>query len=174
MKKQIALLLLLALILFSGCNVKAGWQTFESEQGRFSVLFPGEPEEGAESAPTLEGDVEARYFVAEQGRIGYSVFFIDYPPEVASVDSDALLDEAIRTHMESVKATARRKKEITLDGYPGREFRFETLEEGTIIITRVRYYLVENRMYVLGVLSTAPDASLPDIDKFMDSFQLRP
>jgi hypothetical protein len=98
----------------------------------------------------------------------------DFSPDVANLDPQALLDESVRSHMDSIKAKARMKKEITLNGYPGREFRFETLEDGTIFIARVRYYLVENRMYMLAVFSTAPDSSSPEIDKFMDSFQLKP
>lgn len=172
MKRCFVFALVLVLLALGGCGESKEWQRFESEEGQFSILFPGKPEQNTSLTPTLEGDIETKSFIAEQGGVDYSVFFEDYPLYIIESDPAALLDEAIRTYVDSINARARMKKEITLDGYPGREFRFETLEEGMIVIIRARYYLVENRVYVLAALSSAPDSYSPEIDMFMDSFEL--
>ncbi len=173
MSKRIVCLLLLALLLLSGCDeAEKEWATFEPDDGAFSILFPGKPEEQTESVSTAIGDIETQFFIAEQKDRAYSVNYADYPREIIIVsDAEAMLDGAGMGAVSNVDGELLDEKEITLDGYPGREIEIEVKEDD--IIVRARFYLVENRLYVVQAVSKSK-ASAPDIDKFLDSFQLGP
>ena len=174
MKRRIVYLLLLALILLSGCGEeKKEWETFESDTGRFSILFPGAPEKETESVPTTIGTIKTEFFMVEQKDMAYSVNYADYPAEVvAASDTRAMLDGARMGAMANVNGELLSEKEISLGGHPGREIEIEIADEDIII--RARFYLVENRLYVIQALSKESKASSPDIDEFLDSFELKP
>ena len=173
MNKRIVCLLLLALLLLSGCDeAEKEWATFTSEDGGFSILFPGKPEEQIESVSTAIGTIETEFFIVEQKDRAYSLNYADYPKEIiAASDAGSMLDGAGMGAVSNVNGELLDEKEITLDGYPGREIRIEVKEDDIII--HARFYLVENRLYVVQAVSKS-EASTPDIDKFLDSFQLGP
>lgn len=174
MNKRIVFVLLLALVLLSGCGeTEEEWATFESEEGRFSILFPGEPKEQTESVSTAIGTIETEFFMVEQKDMAYSLNYADYPADiVAASDAGMMLNGARMGAVSNVNGELLDEKEITLDGYPGREIRIEIDEDD--IIVRARFYLVENRLYVVQALSKKSKASSEEIDEFLDSFELRP
>ena len=96
MKKWIVALLLVALLIFAGCEVTT-WKEFESKEGGFSVQMPGPPTEKRQTFNTQVGSVDARFFTVEADR-GASVFMVvygDYPEALmATEDRNMLLDAA--------------------------------------------------------------------------------
>jgi hypothetical protein len=167
MNKRIVFVLLLALVLLGGCGGTKGWATFESEDGRFSILFPGKPEEQTESVSTVIGTIETEFFMVEQRDMAYSLNYADYPAEVVTAsDVGMMLDGARMGAVANVNGELLDEKEITLDGYPGREIKVEVEEDD--IIVRACFYLAENRLYAIQAISKKSKASSEDIDKFLD------
>jgi hypothetical protein len=174
--KRWGVLLPLALILLSGCGAasknKAEWQRFESEENRFSVLFPGTPQEFAESVPTEAGTIEAKSFVVQQGNMGFAVNVAHHPSEAVSAsDPQTMIDTARDRAVSNVGGELLQEKDVTLDGHPGREIQVEIAEGQGMV--RSRFYLVENRLYAVQTISQKSGAST-DVNRFLDSFQLTP
>jgi len=165
-------------VLLGGCDGTAEqrdleWLNFESESGRFSVLFPDEPDEQVESVQTAIGVIESQFFMVTQKDMAYSVNLADYPPEmIAAGDTQQMLDGARDGAVSNVNGELLEEKELTLSGHPGREFKVKVEDEG--IIVRARIYLVNERLYVIQALSKERLASSEDIDKFLNSFELKP
>jgi hypothetical protein len=178
MKGWFVFALVVVLAALGGCDEATGgqnleWLNFESESGRFSVLFPGEPDEQVESVQTAIGVIESQFFMVTLENMAYSVNLADYPPEmIAAGDTQQMLDGARDGAVSNVNGELLDEKELTLSGYPGREFKVKVEDEG--IVVRARIYLVNERLYVIQALSKERLASSEDIDKFLDSFQLKP
>ncbi len=171
MKTLFVFALLVILLGLGGCDEAVEWQSFESEDGRFSVSFPGTPEEQVESVTTAIGTIETQFFVVTQKDMAYSVNLADYPPEViAAEDIQQMLDGARDGAVSNVNGELLEEKELVLNGHPGREFKVKVEDED--IVVRARIYLVNERLYVVQALSTERLASSEDIEKFLDSFQL--
>lgn len=176
MKKWFVFVLLA--VLLGGCDGATEqkdleWLNFESESGRFSVLFPGAPDEQVESVQTAIGVIETQFFMVTQRDLAYSVNLADYPPEmIAAGDTQQMLDGARDGAVSNVNGELLEEKELTLGGYPGRELKVRVEEEG--IVVRARIYLVNERLYVIQAMSKERLASSEDIDKFLDSFELKP
>ena len=64
------------------------------------------------------------------------------------------------------------KKVIDFEGYPGLEAEGEFKEGSARGLVRVRYYVVEKRVYMLQVLGTKSFVNSGDTDRFFNSFQL--
>ncbi len=177
MKKQI-ILTVLVLILLVGCGgdskEEAEWERFDFEEGNFSIMFPEEPEGQTESVPTAIGTLETRIYMVEQKDMAFLVNFVDYPPEVVEMqDVQTMLDGGVQGAVSNVGGTLLNQRDLTLNGHPGREIQAEATVEGEEVVFKARIYIVENRLYMIQALSYKADASSPDLDKFLDSFQLK-
>lgn len=175
--KKLLVLVLLALVFLSACGgdkEEADWKTFESTEGKFSILFLKDPEEQTESVPTVIGTLETKFYMVETKDMAFSVNFVDYPAEIIqSGDVKMMLDGGVQGAVSNVDGTLLEQKDISLDGHPGREMRAEAKLEGDDVIFKARIYLVENRLYMIQVVSLKSKASSADVDKFLDSFQLK-
>ena len=64
-----------------GDKLKA-FEPYHSEEGRFSVLFPGEPESKTEQVETPVGTLEFVMCSAGSKKTGFVVAYVDYSQEV--------------------------------------------------------------------------------------------
>jgi hypothetical protein len=149
------------------------WQEFSSKEGGFSILMPGEPEQERLKQSTLTGDVDYVVFMVERGDSGYMVSFGDMSPQtIAQADTNMALEGAVQGAVNSTNSTLVSKQDITLDGYPGKEFEAQAMISGIEVIFKARIYLVQNRLYQILVVGPKDSLSVADIDKFLYSFKL--
>ena len=147
------------------------WQPYISNEGGFSVDLPLPPSEETESI-ALGGTefewklIEGRNFTAPND--SYSVGYTDVLSEDLQAGADALLNRVGTNLIERWRAqnVVESGREISLDGNPGRSF-VGTTNDGQIIA--VRFYLVGQRMYGVGVLSD----NIANINRFLDSFEVQ-
>jgi len=170
MIKRWLCLSLLFLLVASGCSGEGEWQRFEPDMGGFSILFPGTPEKQTETVPTAGGTIETVFFLVEHEDMGYSVNLADYS-EASLSESDValMLDGARNGAVGNVGGELLEETKITLDGYPGRALKIAVADE---FVVDARFYLVGNRLYVLQAISMGDASISPNVEKFLDSFQL--
>ena len=170
MVKRWLCLLLLVLLLASGCGGEKEWRRFEPEIGGFSILFPGTPEKQTETVPTAGGTIETTFFLVEQEDMGYSVNLADYSEmSLSESDVEVVLDGAREGAVRNVGGELLEEAEITLDGHPGRALKIAVDDE---FVVDARFYLVGNRLYVLQAISIGQTSKPSRVEKFLDSFQL--
>ncbi|MFB2881379.1 hypothetical protein [Floridanema aerugineum] len=143
---------------------EASWNEFSSEKGRFAISMPGTPQEERET--NQDGSIEYSFSLASDN----AAFLIHYSdiPNIEKLSKEAiakLLDSAPNDFAEGANAKLTKAKDVSLDGYPGKEFEFIVSEE---LNGKGRVYLVKERLYIVVVMATQPDT----LQKFLDSFRL--
>ncbi|HEY0097640.1 MAG TPA: hypothetical protein VGB76_01690, partial [Pyrinomonadaceae bacterium] len=158
----------------------AAWKVYKSEAGRFSVLFPGTPQEETDKLQSGVHEVPI-HILKFNALAAYALMYLDspaafdLPPEATRKMLDAHAKQAIATF----QATTLQQKEVALDGHPGLAYMVR-LPDG--LIMRLRVYAVRSRLYQLMIV-TPPEQGATDgqrrfyeatADKFLDSFKLTP
>jgi hypothetical protein len=164
-------LTLVVLIAFlTGCG-QATWEEFSSREGAFSVLMPGRPTEKSQKANTPAGAIEIHLFALEQGGFAYIVGYNDYPEAIVrAANVDKMLDGARDGAVSNTQGKLLSELIISMDKYSGRELRIEAPDGKHT--TRVRIYMVKNRLYQALVVTSKEDSYSSDVTKFLDSFKL--
>lgn len=173
MKRVISILSIVVVAGVAGfIHGRMDWQQFESGEGRFAATFPGKPDVQVQSVPTAAGPISTKFFIVDKGKYCFSINYADYSQEIMDAcDPELMLEGAQEGATQAVRGVLLESKEISLDGHPGREAKVELPAKDGIV--RVRFYLVNNRMYVVQALTFKSNASAPELTKFLDSFQLR-
>jgi len=147
----------------------AGWQRFESAEGRFKVDFPGKPVIKRGRLRIETGDIPSAWHTAGDGaEATYDVRYSDYPGTVMAKLTPAMLLEAARDgllaqsrgQLVSEKSVGMGKvavRDLEIVGADGMRYRFRLL-------------LVDNRLYQLTAMAQPP--ARPDEERFFRSFQL--
>lgn len=151
------------------------WQPFSSEEGGFSVMMPGEPQKSLQKLGNAFVEYDMNIYLAGYNTDGpwYLVGYADYPEQITSqFTPQKILDDEVAAMRNDAKVV--RVKDITFDGYPGRELEVESQEDdGSILVKqRQRLYIINNRFYMLQVSWIADGTPQENIDTFMDSFEL--
>jgi hypothetical protein len=152
----------------------SAWETFISEAGRFSAVFPGIPTENVEEGnPAANAGASGEIMLENaETNSGYVVFYQDFPTV-----PDAISDEQV----EMILAASRdgfvqdnqvlSERDLELDGYRGKEIEVQ-MPEGYM---KARMYWVGSRLYfVVGGAPTQADAIAQETDRFLDSFRVLP
>jgi TonB family protein len=158
----------------------ASWKEYKFDAGRFSLMFPGTPQE--EKQKLKAGEHEAVVHTHKvQEMAFYSVMYASEPLPAAQTPEAvrAVLDSLIKQSLAEFEGELLEQKEITLDGHPGR-FIMQRLSDGLIL--RLKFYLVRQRLYQLMVITPSEQSATDDqrrfyaetASKFLDSFKLTP
>ena len=166
------LFLLIGLVFLGGCDMggqssQLQWQEFTSEDGGFSVLMPGKPEEETLRQESEGVEIASDMYRVQADNVSYMVLITPLQEEALALDPAEFFDQYRDNILESTKAELKEEKEITLDGNPGRELSLNQPSE----VGRQRMYLVDNLLYqtVIG----GPEQKVTrDATKFLDSFKL--
>ncbi len=144
-----------------------------SKEGRFYIMFPGEPEYSAEDVETAVGKLKMHtYLYEESSDAAYMVAYIDYPDDlVDESDNDVLLDAALEGALGSWGIDVNKvSKETTWhSGYKGIYCR----ESNGDTYTAYEVMLVENRLYQIAILQYGKSISKKVLSSFFDSFELK-
>jgi hypothetical protein len=166
-----ACLLLVVATLANGIQASSEWVKHTSVEGRYSVLFPQQPNLNTQEGAAATGEKISlhRAQVADNnGR--WSVNYFDLLPEMtfSLVDSR---DGAVA----SVKGTLLFSKAISLEGYPGIEFKIAVKMADVEMLVSSKTYHVGGRVYMLQHLflkSSDSPAMAKKTAKFFDSFRV--
>lgn len=144
-------------------------QSFRSDAGHFTAVFPGTPTQSSEVINLKNGETTTLYeFAAESdnGNTSYIVMYNDYQPDVVGTDPQALLQ---RTRDGAVAGkTMLSDVVINLNGVPGRAY---TAEDSDGWHYEVHEFLAGARFYQL-IVTTAKGHTASQIDAFMSSFHI--
>lgn len=163
MRKRSELLLTILLLTFRAVSLgqtplveskTENWKTYPSEQGRFSVSFPGTPTFTTEKLEIPGGQFVLNKHMLET-RATYGVIYADYPNkfETDTARREVLLN-ASKGAAGAIDAEILENTETSVQGHPARLLK-EKLKNGQII--RAKMVLVESRLYQVAVTSPTPE-----------------
>jgi len=172
--KPRTLILLVVILAACVCRVRGDeWKTFESNEGNFKAVFPGQPMHQVQDLKTDAGPLKLHMHVVgtDEDRTGFVVAYCDYPDDhVKAIGAKTILDNCAKGVAAAYGSEVAALREIKLDGSPGRQFTFRGKWNGQDVIGQWRIFLVGNRQYQIGVFSmTVPFAE--DVAKFLPSFE---
>jgi hypothetical protein len=149
------------------------WQSFESRDGRFSILFPGKPTQRLNrSGDTTGRAISSPGWVLDSEGLGASffVFYFDAPVEADKVED--LLDATCVTVAEKMHGELLEARNLTIDEYPGREVGIagKGVQQGSTQISR--FYYVNGRHYHLGVTFRRDWGEADYVRRYLNSFRL--
>jgi hypothetical protein len=146
------------------------FESYRSDDGNFTILFPGEPAKEMQSVNTLAGKIDFVMYRAGSKKSGFVVGYCDYPQEVIK-DSNPkkMLDGAMDGAAGNVRGKIVKEMELDFHGYPGREIEIKLPRNTTI---RARLILINNRLYQMMVISPSADILEEKGTKFLDSFSV--
>ena len=170
-KLRLKILFVVVLIIFLSSCKRTIWQEFESVEGGFTVLMPGEVESQTIKANTAIGPIDFHMFSVEKKDIVFGVVYNDYPDSIIEGTSpDSLLTSARNGAVGALQGQLLIEIIISSDGYPGREIMIEGPSGETTYQSRM--FLAGNRLYQVTVNSMKEKKFLKDIEIFFDSFKI--
>ena len=147
-------------------------EIYESEDGRFKVNFlGGTPDVSTQAIPTELGDIEITMFLYEKSITeAYIIGYNDYPSAIVEAGSTADMlaggKEGVVNSMGITQFDL--EKEVSLNGYSGLHFK------GVAGSLHIEYqmYLVENRLYQIGIVRDGSYTTQDRVDTFLGTFEL--
>ena len=149
------------------------WIKYNSPEGRYSILMPGEPRTSSQEGTASTGEKFPQYIAASQDSSG-AVCMVGYFDAVAGMTFS--FDTARDGMVNAVHGTLISEKPIHLGDYLGRELKISaTGADGVEYIVYARFYQAGPRIYVVQLI-VAKSAEGPAVDakraKYFDSFQV--
>ncbi len=146
-----------------------GWQVFESEDGRFEVLLPAEPQFKESVRDTAFGDIKEKHYELTAPEGEFSAEYNDLPLLVSLLATDRMIYRRAKDAMlKEFKAEETAFGGIEQDGIEGMELSFETKDRRG----RARLFMKKRRLYVLVATVSRKDGDEANVLKFLDSFDL--
>jgi hypothetical protein len=168
MPKMIKLAAVISLVLLAGGFTQAEWLKLKSTEENFTISMPSEPKQERTSGRGPFGNGHHIYSIDSNG-ISYTVSnsVFENPPTQPK-DIKRILDFARDMVLTVTSGKLLSDKDISLEGFPGREVRIEKDKKIWIL----HAYIVKGRMYQLMTTEPKAKEQSPDTVKFFDSFKL--
>ncbi|MDX2067537.1 MAG: hypothetical protein SFV55_03865 [Haliscomenobacter sp.] len=153
------------------------WKEYQSLEGKFRVLVPGEFAKAVDSVQTPLGKLAYYILVYNNTQknaenLFYMITFCDYPSGTVHSDSTELLkdffDASIDQATSSVKGELAYQADIVQQGFPGKIWRINYLRDQAVIKTKA--FMVRNRFYTIQTVTLKDMAINAASDRFFDSF----
>jgi hypothetical protein len=149
------------------------WKAFTSKDGRFTVEFPGAPNEAApQQVQTAVGPLETHLFTLELPNVAfYAIAYVDYPKDkVGDKSIDSMLESAKDGAVAKVQGTLVDEQKKDFNGNKGLELKIEAKD----LMLFGRLMFVQNRLYqILVVVPKPKSGEVPaDVTHFENSFTL--
>jgi acetyl esterase/lipase len=157
-------------------EVPAGWRRVTSEQGDFTVLFPGTPTTVVIQAASGCGPTPAPAHVLERSNgAALSVTVIDSPRAISSASAARFLDDFAQVSAKQFGGVVQSNQSLQRGGVTGRDVRIALPSEPGSV-TRLRVVIAQDRYYqMMASPGTTPDPrDEEDASRFFDSFALAP
>ncbi|HST22978.1 MAG TPA: DUF2092 domain-containing protein [Blastocatellia bacterium] len=149
---------------------KPTWAEFNSPEGGFKLLMPGDPVKQTLTLEAPTGKIVHNIFTAAKGGIICIVDYADLPRKATDVaDANGFFDVVRDEILKITQGKLGSETAISLDGHPGREVKIIVSGQEA----KARFYLVNQRFYQMLIMKMVrADKSSKDIDNFFDSFKL--
>jgi hypothetical protein len=149
------------------------FKSFSSKEGRFTISFPGKPDQSTSTLKSPIGDMVLHIFKAgrDNDKEAYTLIYYDYPPEaIKSTDPEKIFDTAQQGGLDATHCKLVKKTDIIkTDKVPAsRDLEIE-IQAAT---TYARMILVANRLYVIMAVPAANQGAADHARKYFDSFKL--
>lgn len=174
MKRIVLALIGLLLISANAAGIQSAgeWVKYDSPEGHYSVLLPGQPQVTTQEAATADGEKFPQYMAkAADASALFLVGYFDHVP-----GTTFSLDKARDGMLAAIKGTLVSEGPITLDGSAGRELQImATGSDGVEYVVRARFYDTDKRVYVLQFIiakSAEDSSSTAKAAKYFDSFKV--
>jgi hypothetical protein len=158
-------------------TVPPSWQDFHSSEGGFSAEFPAAPESQVWTGRDDNfGQVYRGVFTSTYQNMTYRVYYMVVSGGLEQFGTpDQTLVMVRDGAAKNYKAKVLGSKPGNLGNYAGLEYSLDApdskaLPGGGVIQSRV--YLINDRIYAIEHIGPKKNSLLPDIKKFMDSFQV--
>jgi hypothetical protein len=145
------------------------WTKFTSDEGHFSVLMPGTPENKVETRPATPGPYTTHLFILRQEQNVFLIGWVDYDPNF-KFDIHAELEMNRDNFVKGLQATLLTTQTRTINGFLVIEFTAETAEK----IFSSRVYMVGRRPYQIVIGSPKGVDDTININRFFNSFKINP
>jgi hypothetical protein len=167
-------ILMLVIGIGVGCDSIKKWEPYESEDGWFRVQFPGRPKKEKMPSPTPVGTINIHVFSVERSSGAYVVGYFDFPEVGGDVnlESNEFIESMAKGSFSKMGTGQFSKKVIEFEGYPGLEAEGKVKAGAARGLARIRYYVVEERIYMLEVIGENSFVNSGNTEKFFNSFQL--
>ncbi len=145
-------------------------QPYTSQDGGYSVMFPGTPQESSTPLPLgASGSTTLYRAVYVDGNVTYLVAYCDYPLGFLGFDAQTTLGNIRDKFVSSQVGDLTSDDTLDANGVPGRAFTVNGLD-GTSF--SVRDYLKGLRLYEV-IVTAANGAKADGADSFLNSFQMQ-
>lgn len=146
---------------------RSEWQPFCSAMGQFAIDMPGDP--------TIKSQIFSNQMIAHTYRSSLKnketyllqYFDLDLRQSNNNINTKITLNTAVDVFVVAANARLLQVRDISLGGYPGKEFEFQPLSANQPVGVG-QVFLVETRIY--GLVATTPEPE--NAQKFLDSFRL--
>lgn len=158
-------------------NSRLVWQKYVSQNNKFSILFPGEPEVGSQKSQKSDGQHVTNLYEFNLGRnnekeIGYGVFeFID--PTIKPYNSRKEAEKFISTFIDKMineDAKLISSSKYRLEGRYGANLTIKLTKDDKLVHGRI--VLLSDRYFFLSAFSRSDLKDFTPIETFLNSFKL--
>src|SRR5690606_18517382 len=161
----------LAVAVEAGVKDYEVWDVVVSEEGGYSVAFPGMPLDQTE--PVEGGGEPMRMKSLERGDEAFIVMHmvtdVDFDT-LSAAELTAFFDIVQQKGVQNIGGTAENVRDDELGGAPGRRFDLRVPEQS--LFGRWHMFVSGHTLYQVAVMTEGRRPTGPDVDRFMNSFRL--
>jgi hypothetical protein len=149
---------------------------FTSNEGRFTISFPGRPDESTSTLKSPIGDMVLHVFKVarsndKKDKESYTLVYYDYPAEaIKSTTADKIFDAGQQGGLDELHWKLLKKTDVAKTDKAPASRDLEIEVQG--VTNYARMILVENRLYVIMVAPDADRGAAERARAFLDSFKL--
>jgi len=145
----------------------SGWVRITNDEGRFSVLMPGTPEDKVETTPSEHGPYTTHLSILRGTTNVFLIGWVDYDPSF-NFNRQAELEANRDNFVKGVNARLLETRSTRIDGFPAIEFTAENDDR----VFKSRVYMVGRRPYQLVIGSPKGSDDSVIINRFFNSFKV--
>lgn len=164
----------LILLLPAAASAQLGWSKLDTPEGRFSIVFPGDPGRNVLKANSTDYDsMVVHTFMDKDQGISFMVSYCDYHPDLLKTRSQEQLIDLMRDNgIQMTEGELIREDRIFLKGDAGKEVIIYI--DPSMAWLRARYFMRANRLYQLVVITTSEEKTdRVEVRNFFESFSMR-
>jgi hypothetical protein len=144
-----------------------GWVSFNSDEGRFSVLMPETPTDKTETVDSAHGPYTTHLFIVRDTTSVYLIGWVDYDPSF-NFNRQAELEANRDNFVKGINARLLSTRPTIIDGYSAIEFTAET-DDRTF---KSRVFMVGRRPYQIVIGSPKGQDDSVSVNRFFNSFKV--